>query len=304
MRGVRVTLSIAILLCAAPVDAGAAKPDFIKAVVARTPFSPMPGVPPATPADILLDGLNGSVLEHYPAISLVEVHEDHAATLKQRGDAANVEVLLREHFDWIHINGRILDARDGSGAIPPGEVADAAYADGVEGMWLLQFMGPIPAAWLAAVEAEGVVLVQYVSYHTYIAAATNEEMQRAAALRFVQWTMQMHRFLKPALAPHATERHFAGRVFIADGEQSAEAVAHLQSLSRVPIEIFRFSNAELQIFGVFRTDDFDAILSQPLVWGIVGGFHDGDVADVPTLSFVTLVLLAAALAVLAMMRTA
>jgi len=297
----RLPLVLAVLLFAAPLEAGAAKRDFIKALIAVQPFSPVPGVPPATTADVLLDGLNANVLEPYESFWLVEVHVDDAATLTQRGHAFAVEVRLHEDFDFIFLQGR-LDARDGSGTLPPGESADPPYAAGVKGMWVLQFMGPVKTEWHAAVEAEGVTLVQPLAYNAYIAAATNETMQRVAAMRFVQWHTQMHRFLKPAIEAPPAGSYFNACVILATTDQTPAAIARLASASRVPIEVRPFSDEEVQIFGVFRAEELEVILAQPLVWGIAPGYHDANVADVPSTSFVALVVIAAALAAAAVVR--
>lgn len=163
-------------------------------------------------------------------------------------------------------------------------------------MWLLQFIGPVKSEWMAALGAEGVVLVQYIPYHAYIAAATEQQIRRIAALPYVQWSMRMHRFLKPAPSSLEPGSYFGAVLVLADTAQTGEAIAALSDLSRRPVEVRRFSPAELQLFGVYRVEDLDYLLSQPLVWGIAHGYHDGNVSDIPALSGVALCALAVTLA--------
>ena len=298
----RTLLAACICALAGQTAAASAKPGFVKAMVARVPFSPIEGVPPATPAEVLLRDLNGSVLEEYVSSTLVEIHEDDVPVLRQRAHSYNVEISVREDFNHIQVAGRILDARDGSGAIPPGQNADPPYPAGVEGMWILQFIGPIKAEWRTELESRGVVIVQYVPYNAFIVAATNDEMETVAALRIVQWTLQMHRFVK-IVHPRPHQRvDVHARIFLGKTAQTEQAVALIAERSRVPLQRLRDYDGTVDLFGVFRPDDYDAIVMQPLVWTFVWWYAESDAANIPTASSTGLLLLAGAVTVAALIR--
>lgn len=287
-----------VLVLAAPMDAHQARPDFIKALIGNRPFTEAPGGPPR-PVDPLMAGLNGNILEVYGDWTLVEIHVADQQTLRDRGRANDVSVTLRENFDRISINGHEFDARDPIGTLPTGHTADPPYPPGRKGMWLIQFMGPIKSEWLEAVKAAGMAPVQNISDHAYIASATEEELRVVAGLRFIQWTMQMHHFLKPA------QRWYRGfvraRVFLAETSDTDDTVALLAGLSRGPVTTGLFSPTELNLFGVFRTDHIDYILSQPLVWGW-SEIEADEAADIPVLTDAALIAAAALLAAAGCLR--
>lgn len=280
-------------------NAAQARPNFVKAMINREPFSPMPGVPPATPADVLLEGLDGSILEQYEAVSLVDIRFDQKELLAQRALQANVLLQVREEFDEIFIGSRVFDARQIG--LPAGDVPDQPYKIGEKGMWLVQFIGPVKSEWLDAVKAEGVVVGQYIPYNAFLVAASNDQIRAIGEFRYVQWTMQMHRFLKSVIPPEPGT-YVRARVFLGQTDQTESTVAVLANLSREPLERLQFSEAELNIFGVFRADQVDFILSQPLVWGFASVEVIAVPTDIPTLSLDSLVALIVVLAAVGLVR--
>jgi hypothetical protein len=237
--------------------------------VARTSFrAPVKGVSASvTPAQSLLAGLDGRILEEYDDITLVEISDRDKDALKQVGDAGSVLVTLHDEFDKIFLNGRVLDARDDLANPPTGEKYDPPYARDEQGAWLVQFIGPIKTEWLEALKAAGIVPVQYVSMHAYIVGARESEIEAIAELPFIQWTSQMHRFLKPSIGPREAKT-IELWIELARTEATGETVSLLEKLSEGKIESAPWSDTELRVQGVFPTEAVDLILSQPLVIGL------------------------------------
>jgi hypothetical protein len=251
-----------------PLVAGDAKPSFSKAVVDRYVLVPDASEPAGVPlAPALLSDLDGRVLEEYDDITLVEIHDKDKETLKRRGDEQSVLVALRDEFDKIFLNGYVLDSREGHGKVPPSESADPPYAADEKGSWLIQFIGPIKTAWLDAVKAAGVEAVQYIPMHAYIVGARESEISAIATLPFVQWTSQMHRFLKPSIG-EGMEKTVELWIELAQTDETSDAVELLAKLSEGKIESALVSDREMRVQGRFRSEDVELILSQPLVFGI------------------------------------
>ncbi len=252
-----------------------AKKNFSKATVGRVRMGPPQNGPGAgEPAVALLAGLDGKVLELYDDIALVEIRNAHRSDLVGRGHQNAVAVTLHEDFDKVFLNGRTIDARDASGS-PPGEQADPPYVDDRQGTWLVQFIGPVKSEWLEALNAMGIVPVQYVPSHAYIVGARESEVREAANLPFVQWTSQMHRYFKPSIGAVSATFTTASEVTTVElwielvrSDETPDAVTTLESLSVDGIETEPWSEAELRVQGVFRTDDVAAILAEPLVFGL------------------------------------
>lgn len=264
---------VVISLVALPAYGRQAKSSFSKATVARAWLVANGGA--GEPAASLLVGLNGSVLELYDDFALIEIHKSDQAELERRGHEQAVLVEIHDDFDKIFLNGMTLDAREADGGVP-GEQPDPPYAEDQQGTWIIQFIGPVRSTWLDAVKALGIVPVQYVTRHAYIVGASAPAVRAAATLPFVQWTSQMHRYLKPSPSSTAgvstiialeesTEQLW---VELAQTSGTAEAVARLQALSVSGFESGLWSDQETRVQAVFRTSDFPVILSEPLVFGI------------------------------------
>lgn len=200
-------------------------------------------------------------------MSLVEIHRDQKSVLRQRGREHSILVELREAFDTIFLNGRVLDARAGPGVFPPGDTPDPPYIRDEQGSWLIQFIGPIKEEWFTAVKTAGVVPVQAVNANAYIVAARQSSMRVVEAMPFIQWTSQLHRFLKPSLAPQQIEGGTIELwIELARTDETDDAVAYLGALSVGSIEVSIWSEAELRVQGLFRTADLPVIYGHPLVF--------------------------------------
>jgi Subtilase family len=246
--------------------AGEARPNHVKATVARYPWQLVPNAtaPAASPAASLLPGLRGKVVEEYEAATLIEIHENDKEELKRRGNQKSILVTLREEFDKVFLNGKELDARKGKDALPPGHAADPPYPNNEQGTWLVQFVGPVKAEWLEAIKNVGIVPVQYVSLHAYMVGGRESAIRVVERLPFVQWTSQLHRFLKPSVGPRA-ETTVELWVELARTDETDDAVAALANLAVGEIHAANWSDSELRVEGVFRTADLDLILAEPLV---------------------------------------
>ena len=258
-----------ILLVMPEASAREAKRSFSKATIGNYPFEILPNATAPTGGlpDTLLVGLNGTVVERYGDATLVEIHGDDGPELKRRGDAHSLEVVFRDEFDKIYLNGRVIDAREGTGVIPPNETADPPYREDEQGTFLIQFWGPIKDAWLDDLKAVGIVPVQPVPMNAYVVGARRSAIAHLASRPWVQYTSQLHRFLKPSVG-HRTGETVELWIQLAQTDETEDAVSILSALSVGSVKSARWSAAELRVQGVFRTADLDVVLAQPLVWMI------------------------------------
>jgi hypothetical protein len=259
-------VSLLVLFVCPAILAAEAKPNHVKATVARFPWEIVPNATAAVnvPASSLLPGLRGRVLEEYGAATLVEIHESDKEELQRRGKLKSILVTVREEFDKIFLNGNELDARNGTGTLPPGRVADPPYPNNEQGTWLIQFVGPVKPEWVDAIRNAGIVPVQYIPVHAYMVGGRESAIRNVERLPFVQWTSQLHRFLKPSVGSR-TETTVELWVELARTDETEDAVAALANLAVGEIRSANWSDAELRVEGVFRTADLDLVLAEPLV---------------------------------------
>jgi serine protease AprX len=141
--------------------------------------------------------------------------------------------------------------------LPPGLVV-AAYAEGQRGYYLVQFSGPVDAAWKAAVEAEGAELLEYVPDFAFKVRMSPGEAARVDALADVAWVGLFHPAYKlPAALPTAGRALY--RVRIERGANQAAAAAQVaasgaQVLSRQGAELLVAADAA-QLEAVARVLD-------------------------------------------------
>ena len=84
---------------------------------------------------------------------------------------------------------------DGEPALGPGEAAN----DDGPGFHLVQFRGPVTAAWLGELAAAGLEPLQYYPHHAYLVWGAPAATEAAATLPFVRWQGRVHPAYKPAL---------------------------------------------------------------------------------------------------------
>ncbi|MFP5245479.1 MAG: hypothetical protein ACLGH0_02205, partial [Thermoanaerobaculia bacterium] len=253
------------------------KKNFSKTTVGRIRMvAPQPGTDAGEPAVSLLAGLEGGIVELYDDFALVEINNAHRSELERRGRQQSVLVTVRDEFDNVFINGKIADVREADSGLPE-EPRDAPYLDDQQGTWIIQFIGPVKNQWLESVAALKIVPVQYVPSHAYIVAGRKSAIDIAAELPFVQWTSQMHRYFKPSVGTaagtaltSADQENTAIELWIelAQTDDTPAAIARLGNLSIGGIETAPWSETEVRVQGLFRSDDVDTILGEPLVFGL------------------------------------
>ena len=258
-----------LLFAASNALAGEARRGFTKTTIANFRFDLIPNAtaPVGGPAETLLGGLDGRIVERYPDATLVEIHTNDNAELKRRGDALSVAVTFRDELDKIFLNGRVLDTREGDDAMPPGETLDPPYKGDEQGTWLIQFVGPVKDSWLADIEALGIVPVQHVPMHAYIVGARRSAVTTLAGRAWVQWTSQLHAFLKPSVGQRTGESSELW-IQLPQTDETDDTVSILSALSVGPIKRARSSDMDVRVQGVFQTEDLGTILGLPLVWMI------------------------------------
>ncbi len=267
-RGRRCILFVLVTFAmTTPLIAREAKSQFVKATIDRVPWTLHPNAtaPPGFVLPKVLDGLNGQVLEEYDGITLVEVHDNDKDKIVERGRRHSVRASVHDDFDKIFLNGHVLDARFPESTVPPGHAEDPPYPNDERGTWVIQFIGPIKAGWLDTVRAAGVVPVQHVPMNAYIIGARESAIRTIAALPFVQWTSQMHRFLKPSIGPRSEETVELW-IEVARTEETDLAIQALENLAVGPIAWAPWSDSEVRVQGVFRTADLETIRAEPLVF--------------------------------------
>ena len=85
----------------------------------------------------------------------------------------------------LYLNRFQFDPLQGEPDVPT--VQRKTYAPGERGLYLLQLSGPTDDAWLDALEAEGVQVVQYQASYAYIVRMTPNQTARLGRLPFVRW---------------------------------------------------------------------------------------------------------------------
>ena len=204
------------------------------------------------------------ILEEYEESSLAIVDSDSVLLVKARGADAGVEIIVRDEYDKIFVNGLVIDTRLGTSATLSERDRDPAYARDESGTWIVQFIGPIKRTWMERLRADGLTLVQYLPYNAFIAAGTFRAIDAIAQQEFVQYTEQLHTAFKPTVQVHA-ETSVPLWVQVATTSETPQAVANLEVLSEKGIEANAWSATETRVEGTFRGRDVAAILREPLV---------------------------------------
>ena len=119
---------------------GEAKENFSKVVIDTSYLFAQPNA--SAPAQVVW-GFDSEIIEEYEETALASVRTSQVAALKQRSAASSVEVRVRDEYDKIFINGRMIDARLGIARSLPDEKIDPAFAGDEHGAWIVQFHGPI-----------------------------------------------------------------------------------------------------------------------------------------------------------------
>src|SRR5688500_551014 len=223
--------------------------------------------PNASSPPQILSGLDSEIVEEYDESTLAYVSTDAIEELKKRAMEAGVEISIRDEYDKMFINSRLIDARLGIARSLPEEREDPPYAADESGTWLVQFRGPIRQLWLELMAAEGVTPVQYIAYNAFIVGAPASAIQRVSQRSFVQFAGQMHAFMKPSVRIPSGQKEELWIQLARSGDMRP-ALALLERLSIGGIESAPWSPAELRVEGVFDGSDVETILREPLVMAL------------------------------------
>jgi hypothetical protein len=191
MRWSRAAVVVLVVLLGAPLLAEPA------ATVAHTGDEAYVRVYASAGALDAVPGLAARVVEAYDGFALLRLPRDDLALLRGRGFLAVPE----DNVFRIGLDGWTFDTRRGEPAVPADLRAPPAASDDVA-YFLVQFRGPVKAAWLAAVEARGVEVQRYVPHFAYLVRGTAAAVEDVSSLPFVSWTGAYHPAykLRPALA--------------------------------------------------------------------------------------------------------
>jgi hypothetical protein len=182
----------------------------------------------------LVNGLALQVLRQYgPDGILLYVSDGVLPELRARAAAASIQ--FRVDDDRMSVGGILLDPRLGIPATVPESERFTEYPPGREGLYLVQFIGPILPEWVAAMRAIGFEDVEaaYVRPNAVVLAATPEEAAQARSLDFLQWLDFWHPFMKTESLDfrHPRIRYgFEAEMPAVAGAE--EAMAELRTLAR------------------------------------------------------------------------
>ena len=191
----------------------------------------------------------------YKSFKLLLIDEDAL-----RGPAPLGSWPFRDDLDRIALNGYLLDTTDPEPtyrALP----AELRHAAPKADLHLVQFIGPVQAAWIEALEATGAEPISYMAENAFVVRADGAAMGRLLALRetspFVQFVGEYAPAFK--LRPTLRARHAAGTggsldivVQVADGPSAAESIATLQAMAQRAGRVYRvldYHNVQLTIDG-------------------------------------------------------
>lgn len=154
----------------------------------------------------------GIMLADYGSFSLWRVPQTAAGTLRTRAS-----VTYQDDFDTIMLRGSAFDTRSGAPA-----VSAKLRQQRVAGpqFWMVQFVGPIKAAWLEELRGLGLHPVSYMPNHAYVVWGNDTNLQqleqRVPTSSTIQWTGPYHPAyrLEPALQQIASQRHATDQVDI------------------------------------------------------------------------------------------
>jgi hypothetical protein len=253
-----------------------AKKGFVKASVGREILSKPDGAEATNreAATVLLEGLDGAVLELYEDIALIEINRADLSELQNRARRLAVLLDVGDDFDKVFLNGTTVDVRETS-SDPPVGTPDEPYRGDQQGTWIVQFIGPIRTEWLDAVQKLGVRPVQYIPSHAYIVAARESQIKAAENIAAVQWTSQLHRYFKPSITFTEPPTIMALEeptvelwIELAQTEETSDALVEIEALCLSGFETALVSENEVRVEGVFSTSDVPTILAEPLVFGL------------------------------------
>jgi hypothetical protein len=241
------------------------RPGYTKVVIPKPdPLSR----PDASVTPQILVGLDAKVVQEYEASSLVEVVASAVESLLTRARTTAAGAEARDDFDKLFVGGHILDARLGLEKSVPDAKLSQPYPKGVSGAYLIQFAGPVLEAWVNGVKGAGAVIVQDVPLNGLIVAATPAAMEQVAALPYIQFSLQLHSFLKQATVDRVSPKSRVMWLDLADSPDAKETIVAVQRLSDTELVVVNIPPSRFRVSGAFSPKAFDELIELPLVLGI------------------------------------
>ncbi|HXK51024.1 MAG TPA: S8 family serine peptidase [Caldisericia bacterium] len=143
------------------------------------------------------------VLEMYESFSLFNVTPTEEEILKVR----NIQYTETPDIDKIFYGGFVFTSDGAKNMIYPSEVKKHLSTMSNEGLFLLQFTGPVKPEWTLAVRSQGIEIISPLHYSSYLVRTTREKIPSIKSLPFVRTMGQVPGFLKVSqdLQNHALE---------------------------------------------------------------------------------------------------
>lgn len=143
------------------------------------------------------------VLEMYETFSLFNVTPTEEEILKVR----NILYTEAPDIDKIFYGGFVFTSDGAKNMVYPPEVSKHLSTMSHEGLFLLQFTGPVKPEWVDVVEKQGIKIYSSLQYSAYLVKSNREKMSSIKSLPFVRTMGQVPGFLKVSqdLQNHASE---------------------------------------------------------------------------------------------------
>lgn len=123
------------------------------------------------------------------------------------------------------------------------------------GLRLIQFTGPVQAAWLKKIEASGLRVLQYYPHNTYLVWGSANLNKATEALDFVRWQGEFHPAYKtgPGLEKVAGEIHNLAITFYNDGNTD-QVLGEIKALGGGYLRHFAAQPDQAFITAIFTLD--------------------------------------------------
>ncbi|MDD4614837.1 MAG: S8 family serine peptidase, partial [Caldisericia bacterium] len=132
------------------------------------------------------------VLEMYETFSLFNVTPTEEEILKVR----NIHYTETPDIDKIYYGGYVFTSDGAKNMVYPSEVSAQLGTMADEGLFLLQFTGPVKPEWILSLEKQGIEMHSPLQYSAYLVKATRKMMPGIKSLPFVRTMGQVPGFLK------------------------------------------------------------------------------------------------------------
>lgn len=249
-------LLAALSLTAAP----KAKNGFVKVLVQH-------GVNTSAP-DQMLAGIDGEVVRRYESYTVVQMEQQEVQAFAERARQSGVEMELVRHYDQMFLPGAVTDARLGARGSHPGRLLVERYAQGREGLYVVQFVGPILPEWQESVKNAGAKVFTYVQFNALVVVANEAVAADLAALPHVQYCGVFQPFMKDQKAAKTAGQTREYLVHLADVPGVENDIRRILAWGRGTGEPRRGIEHELRMPVRLDGSRVDQVLALPLVVGI------------------------------------